>query len=342
MDEELENYINEGEKIDTSNTGAEDDSIDSVDKAGDKSPKAKKRKGDKGTQDPKPKANNVSMISTAVSKMKEMNNKQLSTMLANMESTNDFTTEAEDINYERDFSKDFDELVSEDENLSEDFKSKASVIFENAFKSRLAEEVDKLNRKFNESVEKAADYQREELYEQVDNYLNYFIEKWTKEHSNVIESNIRSHIHLEFMDSMKEVFEQYNINVPEGKEDVVEGLVEQVNELEKEVNSKTENEISMIGELDNLKREKIIREAGEGLADTEIDKLQELAEDIDSSNIDKFENKVIKLKETYFSGKNTKSIYLNNDEEVEQDENDESLTDNMSKYLNVTRQLETN
>ena len=58
-------------------------------------------------------------------------------------------------------------------------------------------------------------------------------------------------------------------------------------------------------ELEVLKRDTIIREAAEGLAATQVEKLKKLAEDVDFEDAETFAEKVETIKESYFTKKAT-------------------------------------
>ena len=124
---------------------AEAQSVASVDKAGDATGTAPKRKGDQGKQDPMPKlpGTKAGMINAMYSKMNNMNTEQLKglltkTMAEGVEEDSE-VTEAEEIQYEADFSEDLNAIMENEATLSEEFKEKTAVIFEAAIKSKVAD-----------------------------------------------------------------------------------------------------------------------------------------------------------------------------------------------------------
>jgi len=103
------------------------------------------------------------------------------------------------------------------------------------------------------------------------------------------------------MNKLKDLFVESHIQVPEDKVDLVDELAENVEELEAQLNESTERSIQMAEELETYKRESIIREATKDLAETQVEKLKSLAENVDFDDEETFAKKVAQLKESYFS-----------------------------------------
>ena len=113
------------------------------------------------------------------------------------------------------------------------------------------------------------------------------------------------------MDKLKDLFTESYIDVPESKVDLVDELAGQVEELETKLNETTQKVIDTSEELEVYKRDTIIRENSRDLAETQVEKLKSLVEDIDFEDEDTFASKVKTVKESYFTKKVT------SDEEVE-------------------------
>ena len=69
---------------------------------------------------------------------------------------------------------------------------------------------------------------------------------------------------------MKNLFEEHYVEVPEEKFDVIEELASRNDKLDSDLSEEVANNITLSQEIEELKREKIIREASEGLADSEV------------------------------------------------------------------------
>ena len=327
-----DNEIVEAQTHDPKN--AEAQSVASVDKAGEATGSAVKRKSDNTKQDPMPKTK-AALMAAMVNRMGEMNKQTLMAMYN--ENYDEETAEGEAIaeapklDYQVDFSEDLNALVNEEATLSEDFKAKAEVIFEAAIKSKLAEEIDRLEEKYNEELAEEVESTKSDLVEKVDSYLNYVVENWMEENKLAVQSGLRTEIAEKFMNNLKDLFTESYIEVPESKVDLVDELAENVEELENTLNETTAKNISMQEELEVLKRDAIIREHSSDLAETQVEKLKDLVEDIDFDDAETFAQKVATVKESYFTKKVTESAEI-----VEEDDTGEGIVEasgTMAQYL---------
>jgi hypothetical protein len=321
---------------------AEAQSVASVDKAGDATGTAKKRKGDNTKQDPMQKApsTKAGMINAAYMKMSKMKKEDLASMYGKImaESVEDeegevIETTAE-INYEADFSEDLNAIMANEATLSEEFKEKTAIIFEAAIKSKLAEEIDRLEEKYNEELGAEIESTKSDLVEKVDSYLNYVVENWMEENKVAIQTGLRTEIAEDFMNNLKNLFTESYIEVPEGKVDLVDELAETVEELEEKLNAQTGQAIAMAEELETYKRDAIIREAARDLADTQVEKLKSLVDDIDFDDEETFASKVATVKESYF----TKKTSVSESADFESDDDDGETVEvsgSMAQYLNA-------
>jgi len=318
---------------------AEAQSVASVDKAGDATGSAPKRKGDNTKQDPMPKTK-AALMAAMVNKMGGMNKQQLTAVYGSVNDDVDeenfegeALAEAPELDYQVDFSEDLNALVESEATLSDEFKGKAETIFEAAIKSKLSEEIDRLETKYEEELAEEVASTKADLVEKVDNYLNYVVEQWMDDNKLAIQTGLRTEIAENFMNSLKDLFTESYIEVPEAKVDLVDELAAQVDELEEANNDVIKKNIEMTEELEELKRDKVIAEASEGLAATQVEKLKKLAEDVDFESEETFAKKVATIKESYFTKKTTESA----DIEVEEDDSPivESASGAMAQYLSA-------
>ena len=317
---------------------AEAQSVAAVAKADDGVKRAPARKGDNTKQDPMPRTK-AGMVGAAVTAMQGMSKEKLSgvlgTLMASTEEESfdgEAIAEAPEFDYKADFKDDLKALVSEEATLSEGFKEKAEIIFEAAIKSKLAEEIDRLEEKYNEELAEEVESTKAELVEKVDSYLNYVVENWMEENKLAVQSGLRTEIAEKFMNSLRDLFTESYIEVPESKVDLVDELAAEIEELEEAHNSAVAKSLEMAEELEVLKRDKIIREAAEGLAQTQVEKLKDLVEDVDFENEEIFAQKVATVKESYFTKKVTESA------DIEEDDDGEApivASDTMAQYLSA-------
>ena len=230
-----------------------------------------------------------------------------------------------------DFDEDLDAIINEEATLSEGFRGKASAIFEAVLTSKLSQEVDRLEAEYAQNLEEEVSEVHTSLVEKVDSYLNYVVEGWMKENELQVQQGLRTEIAEEFMTSLQSVFKEHYIEVPEGKEDLVDDLNEQVTELEETLNKTTEDNIKLHEAVQGYEKQEVIREQSSGLAETEAEKLASLVEDIEFDNRESFEVKVKTVKESYFQNDSEESV-----DEVDSllgaGEMETETSDSMSRY----------
>ena len=207
-----------------------------------------------------------------------------------------------------DFDEDLDAIINEEATLSDGFRSKATAIFEAVLTSKLSEEVERLEAEYAQNLEEEVSEVHTSLVEKVDSYLNYVVEGWMKENELAVQQGLRTEIAEEFMTSLQSVFKEHYIEVPEGKDDLVDDLNEQVTELEDTLNKTTDENIRLHEAIQLHEKAQVIREQSSGLAETEAEKLASLVEDIEFDNVENFEVKVKTVKESYFSNGSEESV----------------------------------
>ena len=193
-----------------------------------------------------------------------------------------------------------DALMNGEGDLSEEFKRKAATVFEAAVKSKVREEVERLEEDYRNDLEENMVKTQEELTEKVDNYLNYVVEEWTKENELAIERGLKGEIAEDFISGLKQLFEDHYIDVPDEKYDVLEAQSQKISELEAKLNEEVEKNISFKNNNAKLVREQVISQCTGDLTEVEIEKFKSLTEDVDFTDEDSFRNKLDTLKESYF------------------------------------------
>jgi len=186
------------------------------------------------------------------------------------------------------------------ENLSEDFRAKAETIFESAVATRVEEEVQTLEEAYAAALEEQVAKIHEQLIEQVDDYLNYVVEQWIQENEVAIESGLRTELTEEFISSLRTLFAEHYIDVPEEKVTVIESLGTKVEDLETKLNEQIEKNVGLVKQINESKKFEVLVNACDGLIDTQAAKLRALAENIDYTTVDEYSHKVETLKDSYF------------------------------------------
>ena len=320
---------------------AEAQSIASVKGAEGKGKTAKEPGGKGGAKDPMQKlpGTKAGMINAMYMKASKMKKEELAGMYSKlMGETVAEEVEGDDqpiVEYQADFSSDLDALIESEATLSEEFKAKTAVIFEAAIKSKLAEEIDRLEDNYATELEEEVSATKADMVEKVDSYLNYVVEGWMEENKLAVQSGLRTEIAEKFMNSLKDLFTESYIEVPESKVDLVDELAEEVAELEEALNASTAKAIQVSEELEIMKRASVIREASKDMAQTQVEKLAKLVEDIDFEDEDTFAEKVKTVKESYFKKEAVESVI---EDTIEDDDgNIVESSDTMAQYLTAIR-----
>lgn len=195
--------------------------------------------------------------------------------------------------------EDIDALMS-GENLSEEFVTKASTIFEAAVIARAEEVIAEAEEHLIEQFEAAVEEIKEDLAAKVDSYLNYMVEEWIKDNEIAIEKGLRAEIVEDFITGLKGLFEEHYIDIPEDKVDVIGELTEKVDELESALNEQISRGIELSQALNEQIKIEAIYTACEGLSQTQVEKLKSLAEGVEFTTEEEFVTKMETLKESYF------------------------------------------
>lgn len=287
-------------KADTAQPVTEPESIASVDKAGNatkQAPQPGKGAANKGEKAPKTKAG---MISAMTKTMLSMSKGDMEKLYASYSESVDMEEDEVIAETSVDTTAELDALVESEATLSDEFKAKTAILFETAVKSKLSEEIDRLEAEYKEELAEEIASTKSDLVEKVDSYLNYVVETWMEDNKLAIQNGLRTDIAESFMEKLKDLFTESYIEVPESKVDLVDELSESVEELESKLNETTQKVIETYEELEVYKRETVIREASRDLAETQVEKLKSLVEDVDFDSEEKFAEKVATIKESYF------------------------------------------
>ena len=187
------------------------------------------------------------------------------------------------------------------EELSEDFKEKASTVFEAAVSMRVDEVRSELDEEFDGKLEEA----KAEMAEKLDQYLTYVVENWMKENQVAIEAGIKTDVTESFMSGLKELFETHYVTMPEESYDLVEGLNDKIDELEDKLNESTEKNIELSQGLVKAQCEALYEAAAKDMTQSDESRFRGLVESLDFDNVEDFNDKLSTLKENFFDVEET-------------------------------------
>lgn len=229
--------------------------------------------------------------------------------------------------------EDIDALMNGEE-LSEEFKQKATTIYEAAVLTRVKQEVARLEEEFEAKLQESVAQNVEGLVEQVDGYLGYVAEQWIAQNEIALERGMKSEILEGFVNGLKGLFEEHYIDVPEERFDVLGEMEQRMEELEAKLNEQVAANIELSKTLAEAKRSKIVGQVCEGLTDTETEKFLGLVEELTYEDAETFETKVKTIRENYFTTKATAGVAsVVTDAPVEALTESKKLDPVMSAYL---------
>ena len=187
------------------------------------------------------------------------------------------------------------------EDLSEEFKEKARVIFEAALTSKIKEVQESLEVQYAERLEEERESLKETLTERVDAYLEYVCQEWMSENELAIEHGLKTEMTESFLTGMKGLFEEHYVTIPEDKYDVLESMVEKLDDMETKLNEQIDKNIGLNKRLAESTADGVLNIVSEGLAETQKEKLASLAESVEFESEEEYREKLETLKESYFS-----------------------------------------
>ena len=208
----------------------------------------------------------------------------------------------EETTSEVDIEEDVNALLGGEE-LSEEFREKAKVIFEAAINAKIAEIKNSLEEQYAATLAEEVEEVKEELAERVDSYLEYVADEWFNENALVVEQALKTEMTESFLHGLKGLFEDHYVSIPEDKYDVLESMVEKLDEMETKLNEQIERNVSLNKRLAESVANGIFDEISEGLAATQKEKLASLAESVEFESEETYREKLETLKESYFASK---------------------------------------
>ena len=206
------------------------------------------------------------------------------------------------------------DALTQNEDLSEEFKEKAATVFQAALTERNNAFKERLQKKNEEEIQKKVNEEVENLIEQIDNYLDYIVEEWMKENTLSVDKGLRLEIAETFIEKLKTLFEENNIDIPDVQCDVLEQKEKEMEDLNKQLDEHINKNIELKKTIEELTKSQILQEFVGDLTDTEIEKFNSLVQNLHFESEESFKNKVKIIKENYFPKEN-----LNNSDTLGED-----------------------
>ena len=244
------------------------------------------------------------------------------------------STETEAVDLNAAIEEDVNALLS-GEDLSEEFKEKAKTIFEASINAKITDIENQLNEQYEKALNEQVEEIKVELTERTDAYLEYVADEWLKENALAVENGIKTEMTESFMAGMKNLFEEHYVTLPEDKYDVLENMVDKLDEMETKLNEQIERNVSLNQRLGESTAQTIFNNVAEGLAVSQKEKLQSLAESVEFESEESYRGKMETLKESYFGQKKSTTTASAPQELKEEAAHTEPATGAMAAYLDA-------
>jgi hypothetical protein len=244
------------------------------------------------------------------------------------------STETEAVDLNAAIEEDVNALLS-GEDLSEEFKEKAKTIFEASINAKITDIENQLNEEYAKALTEQVEEIKVELTERTDAYLEYVAQEWMEENALQVENGIKTEMTESFMEGMKKLFEEHYVTLPEDKYDVLENMVDKLDEMETKLNEQIEKNVTLNQKLGESTAQTIFNNVAEGLAVSQKEKLQSLAESVEFESEESYRGKIETLKESYFGQKKTTTTTSAPQELKEEAAHVEPATGAMAAYLDA-------
>ena len=216
------------------------------------------------------------------------------------------------------FAEDIESLFADDSTISEDFKAKASTLFEARVHDRVSQIQEAMEAEYAGMLEEAVETVKTDLTEKVDSYLNYVVEQWLEQNEIAIESGLRAELTEEFIAGLRNLFAEHYIDVPAETVNLVDELASKVEELEGKLDEEIERSVELKKSLVESRKVEITHAVCEGLTATQLEKIKSLAESVDYSTAEEYQSKLETIRENYFPSGIKKAVENQLHEQVEE------------------------
>lgn len=235
----------------------------------------------------------------------------------------------DDSNLKKDVDAEVSAIFSGEE-LSEEFKEKAKVIFEAAVLAKVEERQAQLQEEFETKLEEATKEFADTMVSKVDEYLDYVVAEWVEDNKLAIEKGLKAELVEDFMLGLKNLFAEHYVDIPEDKVDVVEEFATRLETMEEELNKAISDNTTLRSEINEFKKTLVAVEVSEGLSEVQQAKLESLSENIDFISEEDYKEKLLLVRKKYFE---TTDIIEKKDDVEENATLDESYSPQMQHYV---------
>lgn len=224
-----------------------------------------------------------------------------------------FDREAVYEEFKKSLDEDLGNLLDSDKTLTEDFKKQARAVFEAAVMARVNTIMDLLETAFVDTLKEAVDEIKGDLSEKTNDYLSYVAEQWLKDNEIAIEKSLRSELTEDFINGLKQLFQEHYIDIPDDKVDVVQELTTEIEETEGKLNEEIAKSVELTKQVKSFQAKGILATVCENLTDVQKDKMKTLAEGVDFASEGEYKEKLELVRDNYFLKEKNKSDVTKDD-----------------------------
>jgi len=291
--------------------------------------KADKEQGDKAT----PKLTRSGMVGQMVGKLSGMNKEGVSGAYNTMFGKGAPDKSAANMATIKGMKEEVAEVFG-DEDLSEEFMERAETVFTAAVNARVAVEVARIQEESEADLDEAKKDLEEEMVGKVDQYTTYVAEQWLKENEVAVESSIKVELAESLLGGLKDLIETHNIAVDDERVDLVSEAQKAAEEVEARLDEETNARLNLEKEIEELRKERSIQQAGDTLSVVQQEKLQSMAEGIEYDSLEDFTKKLDVIKETYFASKSVITETVD-EEPLDEAEEKAAINPSMERYASA-------
>lgn len=220
----------------------------------------------------------------------------------------------------------------EGQELSEEFKTKASNIIESMLTEKQAEirgqvEVEQkelfeaqITEKISELELVSESYVSEEVLPTISKYLTAAVNEWQEENAIAIESGVKVELAESFLKGFVGLAESHNLVVPEGSDSIVEKTQKELESLKTKLDGLTEKNVELKESLDEQTKSIVVDRVCYELTESQKEKFVSYSESVDFKNESQFESALSQLKESYFPKNGKDDLIKEGVEDVTKDE----------------------
>lgn len=225
------------------------------------------------------------------------------------------------------------DALFEGQDLSEEFKVKATAIIEAAIDetrteltAKLQEEADtKLQARIVELEAEAERYIAEEIVPQVDKYLTAAVTEWAKDNAVALEEAAKVELAESFLNGLVGLAESHNLNIPQGTFDKVSALEQRIVEMRDELNANIDRNIELQNENKEFVRKSIIQKVTSELSESQVEKIVAVGAKVEFVSESQFTDAVKSLVESYFPASVNEDLNKGDDSSKVKDEPEKNV-----------------